>query len=68
MSTYIYVGPPSGVTLADGREVMLWPNAVVDLPECDYTSALIDRGHLRPAPPAPLPKGAAEQTGTKNKE
>lgn len=67
MSTYIYVGPPSGVTLADGREVMLWPNATVDLPDSDYTRALVERGHLQPVPSAPTKKAAA-QTTTSNKE
>lgn len=28
---YRYTGPSSGVTLADGTEVLLWPGSVVDL-------------------------------------
>lgn len=30
---YIYNGPASGVTLADGQEILLWPNSEIDLPE-----------------------------------
>ncbi len=30
---YIYSGPASGVTLADGQEVLLWPNSEISLPE-----------------------------------
>jgi hypothetical protein len=29
---YLYQGPPSGVTLKDGREVLLWPGVEVTLP------------------------------------
>lgn len=46
---FIYSGPASGVTLADGTEVLLWPNGEVDLPEAlDYTQTLLARKHLTP--------------------
>ncbi len=46
---YRYSGPLSGVTLADGTEVMLHPGADVDLPEGhDYTKTLLALGHLSP--------------------
>lgn len=50
MKTYIYSGPPSGVTI-EGREVMLWPGRPVELPEeSGYVSALVAQGRLTPAP------------------
>lgn len=47
---YRYDGPPSGVTLADGREVMLFCGQEADLPEDDeYTRALLAQRYLQPA-------------------
>jgi hypothetical protein len=47
MSKYRYSGPPSGVTLADGSEVMLFPGSDVELPEAhEYTATLVALGHL----------------------
>ncbi|ENO0459412.1 hypothetical protein ACAK56_003439 [Salmonella enterica] len=46
---FIYSGPASGVTLADGTEVLLWPNAEVELPETlDYTQTLLALNYLMP--------------------
>ncbi|MEC5207391.1 hypothetical protein QF022_002347 [Vogesella perlucida] len=46
---YQYSGPMSGVTLADGQEVMLCPGGEVELPEeHDYTQTLLALGHLTP--------------------
>ena len=35
-----YSGPASGVTLADGTEVLLWPGHEVELPVSELTEAL----------------------------
>jgi hypothetical protein len=52
---YRYAGPMSGVTLADGQQVMLCPGGVVTLPAAhDYTQTLLALGHLTPvAQPTP---------------
>ena len=42
-----YNGPASGVTLADGTEVLLWPGREVDLPESELTKALEAQGYLQ---------------------
>ena len=42
-----YNGPASGVTLADGTEVLLWPGHEVDLPESELTKALEAQGYLQ---------------------
>ncbi|CAM3724475.1 MULTISPECIES: hypothetical protein [Xenorhabdus] len=49
---YLYTGPASGVTLADGTEVLLWPGKeTVDLPEQhDYVQTLIALQYLHPLP------------------
>lgn len=46
---YIYSGPASGVTLADGQEVLLWPDSEIDLPEDnEWVMTMIARRHLAP--------------------
>ncbi|EDW6065774.1 hypothetical protein YT14_003971 [Salmonella enterica subsp. enterica serovar Oslo] len=46
---YIYSGPASGVTLADGQEVLLWPNSEISLPEDnEWVITMIVRRHLVP--------------------
>ncbi|UMO90224.1 hypothetical protein HP572_18065 [Pectobacterium sp. PL64] len=51
MMKYRYTGPSSGVTLADGTEVLLWPDSVVDLPEShDYVKTLVALKHLHAEP------------------
>lgn len=53
MTKYQYDGPISGVTLADGQEVMLCPGTEVELPAAhDYTQTLLALGHLTPLVPA----------------
>lgn len=48
---YRYTGPSSGVTLADGTEVLLWPDSVVSLPEAhDYVKTLVALQHLHAEP------------------
>lgn len=42
-----YNGPASGVTLADGTEVLLWPGHEVDLPESALTKTLEAQGYLQ---------------------
>ncbi|HAT1684413.1 TPA: hypothetical protein I8Y21_005198 [Klebsiella oxytoca] len=64
MTTYIYAGPPSGVTLNENgkpREVLLWAGKPVELtPDHPYTLTLLALKHLQEAdgqtqatPPAP---------------
>lgn len=46
---YIYSGPASGVTLADGEELLLWTDSEVSLPEDnEWVMTMIARGHLTP--------------------
>ncbi|HCL4949397.1 TPA: hypothetical protein N2E96_002300 [Salmonella enterica] len=46
---YIYSGPASGVTLADGQEVLLWPNSEISLPEDnEWVITMIARRQLVP--------------------
>ncbi|MCC8457275.1 hypothetical protein [Photorhabdus aegyptia] len=46
---YLYTGPASGVTLADGTEVLLWSGKTVDLPQQhDYVKTLIALQYLHP--------------------
>ncbi|ECG1336247.1 hypothetical protein DS259_19700 [Salmonella enterica subsp. indica] len=46
---YIYSGPASGVTLADGQEVLLWPGNEIELPEDnEWVITMIARRHLTP--------------------
>lgn len=48
-----YTGPFSGVTLADGQEILLHPGAEVELPEGhEYVKTLAALGHLTPLAPA----------------
>ncbi|ELH6538152.1 hypothetical protein Q9K42_004293 [Salmonella enterica] len=51
MTTYIYSGPPSGVTLNEGdrqREVLLWPGKPVVLaPDNPYTRFLLAMKYLQ---------------------
>lgn len=60
--TYLYSGPPSGVTLSDGTEVLLYPGKTRDLPDQnEYVQALIDRGLLTEVPkPDKAPKKEAK--------
>lgn len=49
--TYTYSGPMSGVTLDDGREVLLHPQRTVELPEDnEYVKTLAALGYLTEAP------------------
>ncbi|WP_298438062.1 hypothetical protein [Geobacter sp.] len=72
-TNYRYGGPLSGVTLDDGREVMLHPGAEVLLPaDNDYVKTLVAQGFLtevaeqsaQPSPPALSPR----EREPKNKE
>lgn len=46
---YLYSGPASGVTLADGQEILLWPSSEIDLPEDnEWVMTMIARRHLTP--------------------
>lgn len=48
---YRYSGPLTAMTLSDGREVILSPGALVELPEeADITQTLIALGRLVPEP------------------
>lgn len=47
----LFQGPASGVTLADGTSVLLWPGREPDLPEGAYTQTLqAERLLIDPAP------------------
>jgi hypothetical protein len=47
MSRYHYRGPLSGLSLPDGREIMLHHGVMVELPEqSPIVATLIARGHL----------------------
>lgn len=53
LKSYRYSGPVSGLTTPDGRQVMLHPGKVLELPACEQVGILVERGHLAPvAPPA----------------
>ena len=46
---YIYNGPASGVTLADGQEILLWPNSEIDLYRivlCNFQHEVDSRRYL----------------------
>ncbi|EBR9669375.1 hypothetical protein D5757_20945 [Salmonella enterica subsp. enterica serovar Takoradi] len=46
---YIYNGPASGVTLADGQEVLLWPDSEIELPEDnEWVMTMVARRYLTP--------------------
>lgn len=57
-----YSGPASGVTLADGAEVLLWPGQTVELPVSELTETLEAQGYLErvveAVKPAPKKKEA----------
>ncbi|PIQ25417.1 hypothetical protein COW20_15260 [bacterium (Candidatus Blackallbacteria) CG13_big_fil_rev_8_21_14_2_50_49_14] len=54
MTTYTYNGPPSGVTLADGSEVLFYPGQKYGLPEDnEYVQALVSQRRLVPEPSQP---------------
>ncbi|AAQ59802.1 conserved hypothetical protein [Chromobacterium violaceum ATCC 12472] len=60
---YLYSGPVSGVTLADGQEIMLFPGKEVELPvEHEYTQTLLALQYLVPAQ-EPTKTKAARATG-----
>lgn len=47
MKIYTYSGPLSGVTLDDGREVLLHPDSTVEMPEeNEYVKTLEALGYL----------------------
>ena len=62
-----YSGPASGVTLADGTEVLLWPGHEVELPESALTAALQAQGYLQPVAAEPG-EIIQEPTAKKRKE
>lgn len=56
MKKYTYNGPSSGVTLADGREVLLWDGKIYDLPDAHpYVQSLVDQRRLTEVKPDPKP-------------
>ncbi|MCI4233677.1 MULTISPECIES: hypothetical protein [Dickeya] len=55
MKNYRYTGPASGVTLADGTEVLLWPGKDVLLPpDNDYVKTLLALEYLAPVDEQPV--------------
>ena len=62
---FTYHGPPSGVTLGNGEEILLHTGATVRLPEDhEYTRTLIARKLLTPTP-APAKPGKTSTKPTK---
>ncbi|MDG0801935.1 hypothetical protein [Pectobacterium polaris] len=60
---YRYTGPSSGVTLADGQEILLWPAQVTELPaDHEYVKTLIALGYLLPVADQILADSATEVT------
>ncbi|ATV43122.1 hypothetical protein [Pectobacterium brasiliense] len=60
---YRYTGPASGVTLADGQEILLWPAQVTELPaDHEYVKTLIALGYLLPVADQVLVDSATEVT------
>lgn len=68
MMRYRYTGPMTAMTLRDGRDVILSPGAIVELPEdVDVTATLVALGRLTPEPDAPEPP-AAKTKNARDKE
>ncbi|MCU7097918.1 hypothetical protein [Salmonella enterica] len=66
---FIYSGPASGVTLADGTEVLLWPGSEVELPEdLDYTQTLLALKYLTPVAVETVADPEPEQQPLKGKK
>jgi len=61
---FTYHGPASGLTLADGTEVLLWPGHEVELPVSALTEALQVQGYLQ----ALLAAEEVKPVGSKKKE
>lgn len=59
---YRYTGPQTAMTLADGREVLLFDGSIVDLPEeVDVTQTLTALGRLAPVAPKTAQKPKADK-------
>lgn len=66
---YRYNGPTSGVTLADGSEVLLFPQRAVELPsEHEYVKTLIALGFLQPLEDSASAAHDAAPSTTQNDE
>lgn len=66
MTTYIYTGPLSGISLKGHGDIMLIPGATVALPDGHtYTQRLGRKGWLRPVtePITPQPRESIETEG-----
>ena len=60
MTTYLYTGPLSSVTLGDGTEVLLHPGHTVQLPDKHpYVATMVALGHLSPVRSATKPQLAS---------
>lgn len=65
---YRYTGPMTAMTLKDGRDVILSPGTLVELPEnADVTATLVALGRLAPETDAPEPP-AAKTKNARDKE
>ena len=73
-SAFTYHGPPSGVTLGNGEEILLHTGATVNLPEeHEYTRTLLARKLITPEATAtqtavPAKPGKPATNPTKNRE
>lgn len=65
MKNYTYSGPPSGVTLSNGQEVLLFPGKAYALPESNaWVQAQVKLTHLTEV----APKTAAKPAKKSNKK
>lgn len=59
LTPYTYAGPPSGVTLDTGLEVLLFDGQSVELPAAhDYVQTLVALGRLKPVEKQPAKRAA----------
>jgi hypothetical protein len=65
MKTYVYSGPPSGVSLDNGEEILLFPNKTYPLPEENtYVQALVKLKYLKEVESEAAPKPTADKKAT----
>ena len=61
MKTYVYSGPPSGFSLDNEKDVLLFPNKTYPLPEeNEYVQALVKLKYLKEVKSETAPKPPTE--------
>lgn len=64
---YIYSGPPSGVTLDSGEEILFWPDKSYSLPQDHpYVVGLKDQGYLKEVKAKTKPETKAPKASKKS--